>query len=236
MNAFLLREFLEEEVKNALDSIGDLKAPGPDGMPSVFYKNIWDIVERKLIAEVLHVLRGNKLPDGWNDTIISLIPKTDHPEHVSDLCPISLCNVTYKVVSKVLAGRLRAILDDVISPSQSAFVPGHLISDNILVAYEITHFLLNKTEGDLGYAALKLDMSKAYDRVEWDFLEKMMRRMGFDENWIRLIMECVSTVSYQIKVNGELIDRFKPERGLRQGDPLSPYLFLICTEGLSALL
>jgi hypothetical protein len=139
-------------------------------------------------------------------------------------------------VSKVLSGRLRAILDDVISPSQSAFVPGHLISDNILVAYEITHFLLNKREGDLGYAALKLDMSKAYDRVEWDFLEKMMRRMGFDENWIRLIMECVSTVSYQIKVNGELIDRFKPERGLRQGDPLSPYLFLICTEGLSALL
>jgi hypothetical protein len=124
MNAFLLREFTEEEVKNALDSIGDLKAPGPDGMPSVFYKNIWDVVGRKMTAEVLHVLRGNKLPDGWNDTVISLIPKTDHPKHVIDLRPISLCNVTYKVVSKVLAGRLRVILDDVISPSQSAFVPG----------------------------------------------------------------------------------------------------------------
>jgi hypothetical protein len=124
MNAFLLREFTEEEVKNALDSIGDLKAPGPDGMPSVFYKNIWDVVGRKMTDEVLHVLRGNKLPDGWNDTVISLIPKTDHPKHVIDLHPISLCNVTYKVVSKVLAGRLRVILDDVISPSQSAFVPG----------------------------------------------------------------------------------------------------------------
>jgi hypothetical protein len=145
------------------------------------------------------VLHGNKLPEGWNDTVISLIPKTENPECVSDLRPISLCNVTYKVVSKVLAGRLRTILDDVISPSQSAFVLGRLISDNIPVAYEITHFLLNKKDGDSGYAALKLDMSKAYDMVEWDFLEQMMRHLGFDEQWIRLIMECVSTVSYQLR-------------------------------------
>jgi hypothetical protein len=138
-------------------------------------------VGRKLTSEVLHALHGNKLPEGWNDTVISLIPKTEKPERVSDLRLISLCNVTYKVVSKVLAGRLRAVLDDVISPSQSAFVPGRLISNNIIVAYEITHFLLNKREGDLGYAALKLDMSKAYDRVEWNFLEQMMKRLGFDD-------------------------------------------------------
>jgi hypothetical protein len=172
MNAFLLTEFSEEEVKSALDSIGDFKAPGPDGMPSIFYKNLWDVVGRKLSTEVLHVLSGNKLPEGWNDTVISLIPKTEKPERVSDLRPISLCNVTYKVVSKVLASRLRRILDEVINPAQSAFVPGRLISDNILVAYEITHSLLNKREGDLGYAALKLDMSKAYDRVEWVFWNK----------------------------------------------------------------
>jgi hypothetical protein len=133
MNALLLKEFSEEEVKNALDSIGDFKAPGPDGMPSIFYKNLWDVVGTKLSTEVPHVLSQNKLPEGWNDTVISLIPKTDKPKRVSDLRPISLCNVTYKVVSKVLAGRLRRILDEVINPAQSAFVPGRLISDNILV-------------------------------------------------------------------------------------------------------
>lgn len=115
-------------------------------------------------------------------------------------------------------------------------MPRRLISDNILVAYKITHFLLNKKEGDVGYAALKLDMSKAYDRVEWLFWRDIMLKLGFSEQWVNLIMECVTSVSYHIKVNGELSDGFKPERGLRQGDPLSPDLFLLCVEGFSALL
>ena len=176
------------------------------------------------------------MPEGWNDTIIVLIPNVAKPEQVKDLRPISLCNVLYKLVSKVLANRLKVILPEVISLSQSAFVPGRLICDNILVANELTHYMRNKRKGKEGYAAIKLDMSKAYDRVEWAFLRDMMVKLGFRENWIDLIMKCVSSVSYRVRVNGNLSDRFTLERGLRQGDPLSPYLFLICAEGFSALL
>jgi hypothetical protein len=236
MNAILMRAYNAEEVKSALDSIGDMKAPGTARMPSIFYKRFWEVVGEKVMEEVLQVLNGGPIPAGWNETTIVLIPKVPKPDKIKDLRPINLCNVLYKIVSKVLANRLKKVLPDIISPSQSAFVPGRLISDNILVAYEITHYMRKKRKGKGGFAAVKLDMSKAYDRVEWPFLHDMMLNLGFCPDWMNIIMKCVPSVSYRIKVNGELPDPFTPERGLRQGDPLSPYLFLICAEGFSALI
>jgi hypothetical protein len=131
---------------------------------------------------------------------------------------------------------MRPELEQIISQEQSAFVPGRLITDNALVAFECVHTMKRNKRGKKGMCALKLDMMKAYDRIEWPFLEAMLLRIGFPTAMVQLIMKCVRSVRFSVKVNGELQDQFQPTRGLRQGDPMSPSLFLLCAEGLSALL
>ena len=127
---------------------------------------------------------------------------------------------------------MRPILQRLVHPCQSAFVPDRAIHDNILVAHEIMN-KFKHYKGKKGFVALKIDMEKAYDRIEWNFLLACLRQLGFDDIWIKWISECISTVSYSIVINGEACGFFKPSRGLRQGDPLSPYLFLICMDVLA---
>lgn len=142
----------------------------------------------------------------------------------------------YKITSKVLANRLKLVLPDIISCTQSAFIPGLLITDNILAAFETLHSMQTRMWSKTSFMGFKLDMSKAYDRVEWSFLEVVMRKLGFTEQWITLIMARVQSVSYSILINGGPVGNIQPSRGIRQGDPISPYLFLICAEASSALL
>ena len=129
----------------------------------------------------------------------------------------------YKNFSKFLANRLKKVLPSIITEHQSAFTKDRLISDNIMVAFETLHSLQRYKSGSHGYMAIKLDMSKAWDRVKWPFLEGIMRRMGFNHGWINLIMLCVKIVTYSMLVNGEPCGVIHPTRGIRQGNPISPY-------------
>ena len=189
-----------------------------------------------MVKYVLDFLNLVIIPLHFNETHIVLIPKVKEPQRLTDFRPISLCNVVYKIASKSISNRLKQILPQLVCENQSAFVAERLIADNVLVASETMYHISQKRKGQMGEMALKLDMSKAYDRVEWGCLERIMLKMGFAEKWVALVMKCIYSVSYAIKINGIPRGHIIPSRGLHQGDPLSPYLFLICAEGLSAML
>ncbi|KAA3472829.1 reverse transcriptase [Gossypium australe] len=236
INRRLQAPFREDEVRAALKGMGPIKAPGPDGFPAIFFQKFWHIVGKEVLEFCLGVLNEGREAEAANMTNIVLIPKVNKPTSLVSFRLISLCNVVYKIIAKTIANRMQDVMAICIDQVQSAFVPGRLISDNIVLAYELLHTFRQKRTGKKGYMAVKLDMSKAYDRVEWGFLQGVMVKMGFPSTWIELIMRCVTSVSYAVTINGKQGRIFKPTRGLRQGDPLSPFLFLICSEGLSALM
>ena len=175
-------------------------------------------------------------PLGLNNTLIVLIPKCENPSSMKVLRPISLCNVLHKLVAKVLANRMKDVLCRLISPSQAAFVPGRSITNNILLVSEVLHCLKRRMRGRIGDVVLKLDISKAYDSVDWGFLKFMLRKMGFSEQWISWLMLCISTVEYSVLFDGTVVGSVVPGRGFRQGCPFSPYLFTVYVEGLSTMI
>ena len=139
-------------------------------------------------------LQQGILPDGINDTIITLIPKCDDPKTMKDLRPIALCNVILKLVTKVLANRLKPLLPKVVSENQSAFIKGRLITDNVLLPFESLHSMKRNTRRKEGDVALKIDISKAYDRLDWNYLRVIMIKLGFATSWVNLVMMCVTSV------------------------------------------
>jgi hypothetical protein len=174
-----------------------------------------------------------KIPLSLNSTFIALIPKKDNPDTLDDFRPISLCNCIYKIVSKVIARRVKRILSDKISSEQFRFLEGRQIHEAIGVAQEALHSIKSRK---LRSAVLKIDLSKAYDRVSWLYLRLLLTHLGFSVSFIRWIMCCITTVSFSVLINGSASPFFRSERGLRQGCPLSPLLFLLVVEGLSRAL
>jgi len=169
-----------------------------------------------------------------NHSIIALIPKAANVNITANFRPISCCNVVYKVISKILSGRLASTLNGIISPMQNAFLGGKMMSDNINLVQELLRHYGRKRASPR--FLMKVDFKKAFNLVQWHLLRQLLHMFGFPDRFVHLIMKCVETTSFSIAVNGTLYGFFSGKSGVRQGDPLSPYLFILCMEYFSRML
>ncbi|GJX80283.1 uncharacterized protein Tco_0328432 [Tanacetum coccineum] len=238
--AFYLQAFndalLDEErlLSKGRKSNGFVWSLGPDGYTVAFFKGAWDIVGFDVSNAVREFFISGKLLKEVNHTIIDLIPNVSSPTHVNDYRPISCFNVLFKCISKIISNRIKDSLTDLVSINQSAFVPGRRISDNILLTQELMHnYHLDRGPPR---CAFKVDIQKAYDTVDWKFLKKILIGFRFHSRMVSCIMECVTSTSFSVSINGSLYGFFKGKRGLHQGDPLSPYLFTLVMEILTLTL
>ncbi|XP_028761232.1 uncharacterized protein LOC114719845 [Neltuma alba] len=231
----LQRGISDSEIKSAIFEMGKFKAPGPDGIQAHFLQTQWHEVGSKVCRLIKDLFENPASIGCINQTNLVLIPKIEHPSRLKDFRPISLCNVCFKILTKVLANRFKGVMNYLIRPNQCSFIRGRQGIDNIIIAQEAIHTMRTKKQAD-GFVAIKVDMEKAFDRLDWNFIQFTLNSMGLDEGFVNLIMNCVSTATMNVLWNGVPSETFTPTRGVRQGDPLSPYLFILCMERLGQLI
>lgn len=231
---YLSRQVTDIEIRNTMFSLAKCKAPGPDGFNVDFFKDSWDIVGPSVTLAIKDFFGSGLLLKETNNTILTLVPKAPNASAMNDFRPIACCNTVYKCITKILANRMASVLPSIISPRQNAFVKGRRISDNILLAQELFVGFLH--EPYLLKCAIKVDFQKAYDTIDWGFLELVLQSFGFPELFTKLIMACVTSPKFSVAINGELHEFFASGRGICQGDPMSPYLFTLVMEVFTGIL
>jgi hypothetical protein len=225
--------FLEEEIRIVVfDSDGN-KSSGPDGFNGEFFKASWEVIKGDLKIFVDEFYIRGKLPKGFLAYFIALIPKVSNPHTINEFRPISLLGSVYKILAKVLSTRLGQVMGKLISNNQSAFIKGRLLVDGVLALNEVVDLVKRARKKCIIF---KVDFEKAYDSVNWNFLEYMLRRFGFREKWILWIKSYVFAGSLSVLVNGSPSQEVNIQRGLKQGDPLAPFLFLLVAEGIGLLM
>ena len=226
--------FSEDEVWKTISSLPSNKAPGPDGFTGKFYKMCWPIIKRDIMAAVSAVWSRKMGNFGvLNSAYITLIPKKEDATNIKEYRPISLVHSFAKLITKLLANRLAGRLDQMITPNQSAFIKGRFILDNFMLVQHTLRYLHQQKQPRI---LLKLDITKAFDSVSWPFLLEVLQRLGFGPIWCDIISRLLATSSTQILLNGCPGERIALRRGLRQGDPLSPMLFILVMDVLCRLI
>jgi hypothetical protein len=222
-----------QEVKHVVDNFKHNSAPGPDGLPAEFFKDFWDIIKKDIMKLFEDFFKGKLDIKRLNYGVVTLIPKVDKAIDMKNFRPICLLNVCYKMITKVLNNRLSNCITKVISDNQFGFIKGRYILDGVVALHEIIHEVKKKKQDGI---ILKIDFEKAYDKVNWHFLYKMLEIKGFGEKWGDWVMKTVSGGKVVVRTNNLTGPFFSTHKGVRQGDPLSPLLFNIVADGLSCMI